>query len=146
MKNLLHSTFLNPWIKIDLIFESFFVETKCKQKQNQAKNSFENRRKSFESSIWRNTPSFISIFNILFTFYNLLFKHQWAFHFSTDDKNPFFMTNYHFVFPKKWRVSIWRIVWVFLTILMVIARIYFAFLNIMKHVLVTFWFLLEWFR
>ena len=58
MKNLLHSTFLNPWIKIDLIFESFFVETKCKQKQNQAKNSFENRRKSFESSIWRNTPSF----------------------------------------------------------------------------------------
>ena len=65
------------------------------------KISFDKRRKSFESSIWRNTPSFISIFNILFTFYNLLFKHQWAFHFSTDDKNPFFHDKLSLRFPEK---------------------------------------------
>ena len=99
--NPLKSTLSNPWLKIDLIFEPLFQKSNVNKNKITQKITFENRRKSFESSIWRNTPSFISIFNILFTFYNLLFKHQWAFHFSTDDKNPFFHDKLSLRFPEK---------------------------------------------
>ena len=56
--NPLKSTLSNPWLKIDLIFEPLFQKSNVNKNKITQKITFENRRKSFESSIWRNTPSF----------------------------------------------------------------------------------------